>query len=156
MWFCTSGGAWSTPSLCLLIFCLRRRVSSVTQTPLFWGRPRGSHPLYCWGGGDAFTFGHSPACGIGGGTRPAPGACPHTWHSPWSTSWKPGKSLTSSSVYIWVFLAWFSKEMRLCDHTVCEFTPLPHQDRFKLAYWFSTTFDNAEEVSKVTRLPEVV
>lgn len=92
------------------------------------------------------------------------------WRRNQASSWSNSSHLTLSLKYILEtrkifyklfclylgFSAWFSKETRLCDRTACEFTPLPHQDHFKLACWFSTTFENAEEVSKVTRLPEVV
>lgn len=78
--FYTSGGDWSTPSLCLLVFSVIPSHSSETWIHLFWARRRGTQPLYFWEVGDAFTF--STAAHMGWGvTRPTPGAPPPAWHS---------------------------------------------------------------------------
>lgn len=125
MWFCTSGGAWSTPSSCLLVFCLMRRVPSGTRTPQFWARPRGMQVRR----GDAFTFGRSPVCGMGEelGQLLELLLTPDTLLE---VDLRNQEKLWQTLLFIFgIFSLVFQGNEAAWTH--CEFTPLPHQDRFK-------------------------
>lgn len=62
--FYTSGGDWSTPSLCLLVFSVIPSHSSGTWIHLFWARMRGTQPLFLRGGRCIYLQ-HSSAHGMG-------------------------------------------------------------------------------------------